>query len=190
MAGRKGSGIALAAVIGLLTLAPAPAAAAGVGVAPGKDAVDAAAARPTLGIAGSIATQRRVPVQRRPADFANAPAKPSTGKLASRPAGIGPDVQMSPTPTTDRFSSTAVAVDPNDATGKHLTAASNFTTNTVFETYDSTDGGATWSTAGMGNSNNTSSSRPSRVSRSTRPAPAATTRSFRSSASTGSSTPS
>jgi hypothetical protein len=146
MTGGRWSGVGLAAVFGLLALAPAPAVAAGARFTPGADAVGAAPGRPTLGVPGTNGSAQRMPVRRAAAALASRPAT-AEAPGATPPPGIGPNVPVSPTTNADRFSSTAVAVDPNDTTGRHLAAASNFTTGAGFETYASADGGATWSSA-------------------------------------------
>jgi len=129
--------VVLAATIGLLALAPADAAQA-VGAAPPRVAADRQEIAPARQIA---------PVFRPAADLeARGTARPATRVRAEAlPGGIGANVQLSPITSTDRFTSASVAIDPNDATGKHLAAVSNFTTSQGgYETYASADGGATW----------------------------------------------
>src|SRR5215831_2085669 len=96
--GRR-SGTVLAAAIGLLALAPAPAAAAGAQITAGKDTAGAASGRSLVPVFRSAANL--------PAGVTRA-APPS--RAAVLPPGIGPNIQMSPNPTNDRFSETAVAI--------------------------------------------------------------------------------
>jgi hypothetical protein len=142
------SGLVLTAAIGLLALAPAPAAAVGAQYPSGADVAGAASSRADSALVGIVASGRRLAPVFRPAAgrATGAPTRSAaSARVASRPSGIGANVQVSPTTSTDRFSSTAVAIDPNDATGGHLAAVSNFTTSsTSVGRYTSGDGGASW----------------------------------------------
>ncbi|TMC03911.1 MAG: exo-alpha-sialidase [Chloroflexi bacterium] len=83
---------------------------------------------------------------RRPATASTATPKPAGAARPSvtLPSGVGPNVQVSPTTSTDRFSETAVAADPTDPTGQRLAASANFLTSENHIVFASTSGGATW----------------------------------------------
>src|SRR6266540_5912347 len=143
----RGSGFVLAAAIGLIALAPAQAAAAGVRVpaASGGDTVTGTARVGTAAVQGTTGARRRtLPVVQR--STATATARPATVRRLSLPAGVGTNVRVSPN-TGGLFSETAVAIDPNDTSGTHLTAASNSPGASGMPAYSSADGGATWSTS-------------------------------------------
>src|SRR5215831_482407 len=142
--GRR-SGLVLAAAIAFLALAPAPAAAAGVKLVPsGADAVSG----PTVAVSkvrtSADVRQRILPMQRSATEASAGGARADVRLRPTLPSGIGANVQVSPTTTSDRFSETAVTIDPGDATGHTLLAASNFLTGTTMAVFVSSNNGGAW----------------------------------------------
>ena len=142
----RGPGLVLAAVIGLVMLAPAPAAAAGVKVpAAGRDTVSGPV-RFGSNTVQTAADSRRRSQPLLPKRAAQAAAKAPAIRRLGLAGGVGNNVQVS----SLSASTTTVAVDPNDATGHTLTAAANaLVDGTSVPVFTSTDSGATWGTSSI-----------------------------------------
>jgi hypothetical protein len=153
------SGAVLAATLISLALTPAHAAAA----TKPSPAQDRASGRSTVSSpvfqAGRTTTRQRLPfVHRNGADFAAAGRTQAVAGAASSlqlpvGGGVGTSVQVSPS-VSDPFSETAVAADPNVASGQHLSASSNLPSlarQPAHPSFSSTDGGTNWTTASVPN---------------------------------------
>jgi hypothetical protein len=147
----KGPGFVLAAAICLMVLAPAPAAAAGVQIpAAGRDTVSGGVRPGAATFQGSADTRRRsLPALPRPATQPAAGTAPAAARRIGLAAGIGTNVQV----TTQPSSTTAVAVDPNDATGRTLSVSADSRTSSGLPVFTSTDAGATWAATSLAGRN-------------------------------------
>jgi hypothetical protein len=141
---RRASGVVLTALLGLLALAPAPAAAAGATVLPaGGDAPTGP--KPVVSNLQHTSDVRQRILPTHPATGTMAGAARAEVRLRpTLPGGIGANVQVSPTTTSDRFSETAVTIDPGDASGHTMLAESNFLTGSTMAVFVSTTNGASW----------------------------------------------